>query len=356
MIINFVLPGNEDVVIGGYKLVYQYANKLVDKGNEVHITYVERLFKSPYVPKFKRKVILLRNKLIKRGKSSVTWFKLDGRIKMHYNCISIQDIVNADAVIATAAPTANWVFDLSSDKGNKFYFIQNLENWWFNDDKDLYNTYKLGLNNIVISKDLERIVRKYSGKTPAYVPNFVDTSEFYLKYPVNNRENVVSLLNHVQITKRTKFGLEILDEVRKKVPDLQVELFGAYKPIQELPSYVHFTYKADVNDLREIYGKSKIYLLPSVLEGWGLTGMEAIASGAVLVASNVAGIMEYANENNSKLIEPYRKQEFVDVIVELLNSESARNILAEKALKDIRNYDISASTKRFENVIIEGCG
>ena len=298
---------------------------------------------------------MLRNKLTKRGKSSVTWFKLDSRIKVHYNCVSIQDIVNADAIVATAAPTANWIFNLSSDKGNKFYFIQNLENWWFKNDEDLYNTYKLGLNNIVISKDLERIVKKYSGKTPSYVPNFVDTSEFYLKYPVNNRKNVVSLLNHVQKTKRTKFGLDILDEVKKTIPDLQVELFGAYKPIQELPSYVHFTYKADVNDLREIYGKSKIYLLPSVLEGWGLTGMEAIASGAVLVASNVAGITEYANENNSKLIEPSCKQEFVDVIVKLLNSEKVRDTLAEKALKDIRKYDILASTKKFENIIVKGC-
>lgn len=47
-------------------------------------------------------------------------------------------------------------------------------------------------------------------------------------------KNIICLLNHTQETKRTKLGLSILREVKREIPNLEVQLFGAYDPIEEL--------------------------------------------------------------------------------------------------------------------------
>lgn len=37
---NFVLPNNDNVPIGGYKIIYEYANLLAEEGHDVTITFM----------------------------------------------------------------------------------------------------------------------------------------------------------------------------------------------------------------------------------------------------------------------------------------------------------------------------
>ena len=210
----------------------------------------------------------------------------------------------------------------------------------------------MGMTNIVISNELREKVLESGAGEPKYLPNFYNHNEFYLENSVEDRKNIICLLNHAQETKRTKFGLEILREVKKVIPDLEVQLFGAYDPLEELENWIHFTKNANTEQLRnKIYGVSKIYLLPSVLEGWGLTGMEAMASGALVVASRIGGIVDYANDANSILVEPDNKKEFVDNIIEMLQNDGKRIAITYKANEDVRQYVIDKSGERLIKII-----
>lgn len=350
--VNFVLSTNYNQPIGGYKIVYQYANWLVEQGFEVSICYCY----APNEPKgyaaIKRGIDTKFFKFSKR-KSEVTWFPLNTAIKSFYNCVFSSDIPDADIVFATAAKTAPLVFSLPKEKGKKFYFIQNYEAEGFGNKKGFVeHTYNLGMTNIVISNELKGKVLEAGAPEPKYLPNFYNHDEFFLENPIENRENVVCLLNHTQETKRTKFGLEILREVKKSIPNLEVQLFGAYDPIEKLEDWIHFTKNANSVQLRkEIYGSSKIYLLPSVLEGWVLTGMEAMASGAVVVASRIGGIVDYANDNNSILIEPDNKKEFVNAITNLLQNDEQRIAVATNGNEDVKQYVIDKSGERLLKIL-----
>lgn len=352
--INFILPATNNKPIGGYKIVYQYANELSARGYKVTISFLYRVspkLKYYGVQKLRRlKRILLNERTPTR---KITWYKLSKKINLKFDVISPHDVVDADFVVATAAPTANFVKILNKNKGKKFYFIQNYETWWFSERFELENTYKLGLTNIVISHGLSDIVESVSGVKPEYLPNFYDENEFFVSHPLSNRPMSISLLNHRQSSKRTIFGLEVLAEVKKILPDITVQLFGAYKPVRILPNYVDFTYNANSEQLREnIYGETQIYLMPSSLEGWGLTGTEAMACGAALVASNISGIDEYANKNNSVLVDPFDKQGFVNSIVHLLKHEDERLKLVNTALNDVKKYTLEASTNTLEAILI----
>lgn len=351
--INFILGSNADIPVGGYKIVFQYANQLAKLNYDVSISFMYNLEQNKIQYYLKK---ILKPLVIRMGsshKKEITWFSLSSKIKIYFDVSTYNSVPDADFVIATAAETSKFVYKLSPKKGKKYYFIQNYENWVFDGHKGkVEDTYCLGLNNIVISKELSNIVENASGVKPHFLPNFYDHNEFYIANPIKNRVNKVSLIHHEQETKRTKYGLEILFEVKKSIPDLEIELFGSYPIKEKYPEYVNFTYKATSNQLvQEIYGKSKIYLLPSVLEGWCLTGMEAMASGAVLVSSDISGVTEYANKNNSILIEPNRKNDFVEVIIDLLRDVKKCETIAKKGNEEIQKFSVEYSTKIFENIL-----
>ncbi|WP_270319310.1 glycosyltransferase family 4 protein [Lactococcus petauri] len=350
--INFVLPPNLNKPVGGYKIVYQYANELVSRGYDVSITY---LF-SDKMNKYLATILSNVDRKIYNyslRKFEVTWFNLNPKIKLYYNAISERHFPDADYVVATAMRTTAAINGLSSQKGKKYYFIQDYETERFgNKREDVEKSYNLGFENIVISKELYQIVLKATNQKPNYLPNFYNPEEFYLYENLENRENIISLLSHYSEIKRTEFGLEILREVRKEIPGLKVELFGAHKPTYKLDNNVCFTYNATTKQLREdIYSKSKIYLLPSTREGWGLTGLEAMASGATLVASRIGGIEDYATVSNACLVRPDSKKEFIDKIIYLLKNEDERLALSKKALEDVGNFSIMKSTDKLVEIL-----
>ncbi len=77
MKITFVLPRISSVPIGGYKVVYEYANKLVQDGFKVAIYYDN----ATVMEKYKLPEFIKRPLIAQRTKNSPSWFDLDTRIE-----------------------------------------------------------------------------------------------------------------------------------------------------------------------------------------------------------------------------------------------------------------------------------
>lgn len=353
MKVIFVLPPFSAHPVGGYQIVYQYANALTKRGYQVYIYYLAERFMQNYKYIAKAKTNIKRViELVNKDKLKLKWFDLDPRIKSFYH----QDKPikgRADAVIATAAETADFVNEQSDLLGNKFYFVQGYETWVNGGEKFVKHTYELPLKKVVPAKWLQKIIFEKTSESSIYIPNFIDESEFNVTTNIKKRSNTVSLLNHILKDKNTQFSIEVLKKVKESVPDLQVLLFGVPKKPKGLPNYFHYFQQPNHKILcRKIYNQSKIYLMAPKHEGWGLTGMEAMASGAVLVASNVSGIKEYAkDQRNSRLLNLNNFQSFVDTIVQLLRNDNEREGLVNQGLSDIKKYTLTASTDKWEEII-----
>lgn len=355
MKITYVLPPNLNIPVGGYKIVYQYANELVKKGHQVNIVFLKNA-----IPNLKwysnqsirNRINIFFGRSVKNVKN-VSWFPIDPRIRLYFDVDKEKDFPIADAIIATAAPTT-YINNLDPQVGRKFYFIQGYEEWWYKEgEPGLLETFRLpNMTNIVISHELEDKVRAVTDKKVEYLPNFYDPKEFFLENDIELRNNVVALLNHSQETKRTKLGIEILKEVKTQIQDLSVEIFGVPEMPKNLPYYFHGTQMASPDQLRKnIFGRAKIYLFPSVKEGWGLTGMEAMASGSAVVASKIGGIVDYASDINSILVEPDNKDQFIREIVGLLRDDNKRQQIARKGYQDVQQYRIEKSTLLLESIL-----
>jgi hypothetical protein len=106
MKICFILPNSSRSPIGGYKIVYEYANRLIIAGADVSIVYMNtnilESFKyrnTPYC------VLRALNDIVTFIEPK--WFKLDCRVHKisNFNIKKLKYIYDSDVVIATALGT-----------------------------------------------------------------------------------------------------------------------------------------------------------------------------------------------------------------------------------------------------------
>ena len=70
--------------------------------------------------------------------------------------------------------------------------------------------------------------------------------------------------------------------------------------------------------------KSKIVLIPSVREGWGLIAIEASALGCVPIAYNVHGLRDSIKNSQTGLLVPTNPQVLAKTSLKLLKNEALR--------------------------------
>lgn len=348
MELTFVLPGYSRNPIGGYKIVFEYANRFAALGHKVNIVFdcYHGAKSHHYLPSFVKRICY--SYLIWYYPK---WFRLDGHIQKISAFTGINDceIPDGDVIFATAVDTAEPVSKLSKSKGKKIYLIQDFETWggWTTDT--VKETYRLGMKNIVIAKWLEKIVHD-SGADCILIPNGIDFDVFNIDIPIISRKgHTVSMLYHEQVHKGSVYGIAALKKLKERYPDLQATLFGVPKRPDNLPAWIYYIQNATQSQLRKVYNQSKIYLCPSLKEGFGLTGAEAMACGCAYVASDYGGVHEYATAGRNVLLSPPKDVDgLVEHIAFLFDNDGERIKMAEQGYRDIKIFDWNRSVDKFE--------
>lgn len=81
--------------------------------------------------------------------------------------------------------------------------------------------------------------------------------------------------------------------------------------------------------LRTLYALASLYVHPSLYEGFGLTVLEAMASGCPVVTSNVYSLPEVAGEA-ALLVDPYKVDEIAEAILSVCQNYSLAQALIKK--------------------------
>ena len=77
------------------------------------------------------------------------------------------------------------------------------------------------------------------------------------------------------------------------------------------------------DDLRALYSSCRVFVYPSLYEGFGLPPLEAMACGAPVVTSRIASIVETVG-GAASLVDPRKAKELSASIVQLLTDENKR--------------------------------
>jgi glycosyltransferase involved in cell wall biosynthesis len=350
-VINFLLPFAGNKPIGGFKIAYEYANRLAGRGHTVNLIHPSYTFKDTFLNNLKYKLSYIIRKISKSYRPD-SWFKLDSRVNVLWiPSIKDEHIPGADVLIATAWRTAACGVSLSESKGKKFYFIQHFETWNGPED-EVIATWKMPFKKIVIAKWLKEIADSYNEES-IYVPNAFDFSEFGMDTPPEKRDpyTVMMLYNDLKF-KGSKFGIEAFKKVKEKAPALKVILFGVPERPEGLPEWFEYNQTPERKHLRALYNTAAVFISPSFAEGFPLPPAEAMVCGAALAASDIGGHREYAIDNDTAVMfEAGNADSIAEAVLKLLNDNDMRLKIAYRGNEYIKQFTWERAVKEFEEAI-----
>jgi len=356
MRINFLMPCYAWGPSGGFRIVYEYANRLAARGHDVAVVHPRRL-KFPPPPErltLRGRARKVRLALLERFfRPSIDWHPIDERVRMLFVPDSGERYIpEGDAIFATAWHTARSVLECSPSRGRKLYLIQHYETWM--GPKDLVDeTWRFPLQKIVIAKWMVELAAKLGSPDVVYIPNAIDRRIFRRTQPIENRPLRIAMLFSDAAWKGSREGIEALEKVRCRFPDLEVIFFGVGRRRPWIPEWIKYYQDPPQSFLiEEIYNKSRIFLHSSWSEGFPLPPAEAASCGCALVVTDSGGIRDYVENGVTGLVSPPKNPEaLAQNLSSLLGNEDRRVLLAHAAEKFISGFDWERNTDHLENLI-----
>ena len=354
--IVFLVSGAFKYPGGGAKVILEYAGRLSLDGVKVTMLYSAALFFREASLYHKIRMILRYwYNRITGFYTCRSWFKRSGLVEEKWVWSLEQRYApTADCYVATSVDTVSFLeaYNISPDK--KFYFIQGFEDWidGFNAKKVLA-TYHYNIQKIVISSWLQEIVEK-EGLSCVKVPNGFDFNEFKCVNPTDERNPFsVAMLYNTNPAKGVEYSFKALEIVKKRYPQLKVNVFGVYPRPSDMPDWYNYYQSPNIEKLNWIYNNSAVYVATSVNEGWGLTVGEAMICGCAVVCTNAKGFLEMAEDGKNALVTPIKDAEATaNAVIRLIQDNLLRKKLVDNALVSIREYDVEASYMLFRKTVV----
>lgn len=149
--------------------------------------------------------------------------------------------------------------------------------------------------------------------------------------------------------------IQAFDEVKKAQPNLQLVLPGKMKNqfkkdmenwLSESPKNSDIITPGYINDaeLKWLYENAELYVLPSLSEGFGLPGLEAMAHNCPVIASDSTCLPEIYG-GAALYFDPFETQEIATLIEKVLTSNAIRKRLINAGQNQLKKYSWSKMAK-----------
>ncbi|OCX68916.1 hypothetical protein A6M27_20100 [Acidithiobacillus thiooxidans] len=360
MKITFILPGHGKNPVGGFKVVYEYANHLVKHGHSITIVHPAILYTDTSTTAYPRKLARYIQRAIDKSYLPRIWFDIDQRAEMLWvPSLHERNIPDADVVIATAWQTAEWVHSYGPNKGVRYYLIHDYEHYMTADSETrerIAATYRGNIHNIVTSPAGVEMLKACGTEVDAYIPNGIDFDTFKLKTDFGSAERrAIGFPSRPEKFKGTYDAVAALDNVRKKLGDnITAWSFGGRKP-DYLPSWISYYERPSDDLLCDLYNSSAIFVTASHYEGWGLPGAEAMACGAALVSTEHGGVRAYAEHGRTALLSaPKAIDALAQNVCRLLENSDLRQNIARAGYQHIQHFTWDKAVDALEAALPHG--
>ena len=354
--ITFVLSSSGQHPVGGFRIVYEYGNRLAKRGWNVSIVHPAHLWpawqKTQLLKKL-RSLISFTRRLLTRGYLPNKWMSMNPSITMLWvPSLEEKFMPCSDILVVCPVESALHASNYAANKGKKFYFIQHFEDWNLN--KELVeSSWKLPFQKIVIAKWLQDIAHSLNQKA-IYIPNGMDFSFFKtLKKSSERTPRSICFLYHTLPWKGSQLAVDAMVHLKEKYPELTVTTFSAQPITKPLPDFITIHIDPEQDVLRNIYNTHSIFISPSFAEGWPLPPAEAMLCGCVVIATDIGGHREYLKDGTNGI---FCKPGSVESIIEKVefvfnNPQFAANISAH-APESLQMFDWDSRVDLFEKAIL----
>jgi len=200
---------------------------------------------------------------------------------------------------------------------------------------------KKGVNNIVV------------------IPNGVDLKKF--EKIKAKKQTTICCISRLTPQKKIDDLVRAVALVKKEISDVRCKIIGKGPELEKLKKLVKelkieknveflgFVEKSD--DVVKILKSSDIFCLPTILEGFGMVVIEAMASGVPYVCSDIEPLKEVTSNGKGGLL--FKAEDYVDLSVKIVKLLRDKKLYAEKIKEGsvlVKKYDWNLITKEIEKV------
>ncbi len=200
---------------------------------------------------------------------------------------------------------------------------------------------------VVRGSGSERYIRKigYKNTTATITGSVIMPSKLM---PIIKRNIDIVFVGRLTEYKRPDRCIEVLSEVKKKLPTVRAILIGdgpdrhgLEQRVLNLGLQENVTFLGQRKDVPDWLKKSKIYLLTSRWEGVSIAMLEAMGNGVVPIVSNVGDLTDYIINNKTGYVHDGDDiHGYSESIISVLNDDEKLNRLSRKCT-DIINISSS---------------
>lgn len=223
-----------------------------------------------------------------------------------------------------------------------------------NTKKDLQNLFKVSKEKIkvvyeAIDPIFYRKVEELEIKTVKEKYNLPDEYLLFVS-TLEPRKNILRILKSYQLLCGRIENVPNLVMAGKK--GWGTEEFFAFLEKMDQKSKIILPGHIDPRDLPALYQGALLSLFPSLYEGFGLTVLEAMASGLPVIASDTSSLPE-VGEKAVLYVDPKNEEAISKSLGSLIFCKTLRKELSEKGKKQAKNFSINKQAREILEVIHE---
>lgn len=239
-------------------------------------------------------------------------------------------------------------------------------------DRSIYNVKakyacKVADRVIAVSDRTKRDIVKYYDIDPAKIdvvyqgcfPIYKERADEVKKQEVRQKYNLPEdfILSVGSIEERKNILLAV--KALKRVPDIHFVAIGKHKEYADkvlryadnngLSDRVHLLSNVPLTDLPAIFQIAKLFVYPSLYEGFGIPIIEALNSGVPVIGAK-GSCLEESGGPHSVYVDPHDDVELAQQINKLLADTEMRATMIKEGLKYVKRFSDEQCTKSLMTV------
>jgi glycosyltransferase involved in cell wall biosynthesis len=213
-------------------------------------------------------------------------------------------------------------------------------------------TFGVARKKISIVYPAPEAVYKPSGQTQAarYIATKYGAREQYICAvgTVEPRKNLVTLLRAISVLKKRKWPCQLL--VAGASGWKNSAIYETMRKCGLTKNDVLFLGYVAESDMPALYCGARLFVFPSLYEGFGIPLVEAMACGTPVVASNSSSFPEVV-QDAAVLVSPRSPEEFAGAISRVVRDEELRSSMIAKGLRRAGDFSWEASAGKVLDVL-----
>jgi len=219
------------------------------------------------------------------------------------------------------------------------------------------------IRNVVIESGVDpaHVTVIYSGINTSLTVNSDAGKKIREQYRLADNQPVIGTVANLFQRKGYEYLIPAIVEVRRKIPDLHCLIIGEGDPnyyallmemVQKQGLNQAITFTGFQSAVLAHIAAMDIFVLPSLMEGFGIVLLEAMMMGKPIVATNVGGIPEIVDDTVTGFLVPQRDSSaLAQRILCLLENQKLREQLGSKGKsRVVELFSIDRTVRQLETL------